>query len=264
MGKNNNFYPDPRKNPYRVQPGYSPSTPNTSQTPLNSSTSPQQSINFETLRLCPKCGKRIKISYKFCKFCGLNLSEIPPLKDSDDISKQLALTAITDPDPSVRKEAIDTLGNFGEISTLGVLTHVLLNDLDENVRKAAADELGDLAHPISLDPLTIALKDQSPKVRKEAIEGLRKIREKIKPGEKEKEDVKKEGKVDLNSIISEQESDLTPKIIIEPKEIELEEVPLKEMDEDKENKNAPELETIGEEKETKLKEKDVDKLLDDI
>ncbi|MHA1804139.1 MAG: HEAT repeat domain-containing protein [Promethearchaeota archaeon] len=264
MGKNNDFYPDPKKNPYRVQPGYSPSKPFPPQTPPIPSTSSQQGINFDILRLCPKCGKIIKISYKFCKFCGLNLSEIPSLKDSDDISKQLALTAITDPESSVRKEAVDTLGNFKEFSVLGVLTHVLLNDPDENVRKVAAHELGELAHLISLDPLTAALKDQSPKVRKEAIEGLKKIREKIKPKEKEKEEIKEKIKENSSPTISEQNFNSIPKIMDEPKEIELEEVPLKDTDENKKSENNLDLEPIGGEKETKLKEKDVDELLDEI
>jgi len=61
------------------------------------------------------------------------------------------------------------------------LAYILLNDRDEIVRKEAADELGDFAHPHSLDVLAKALKDPSPIVRKEAIEGLKKIKKKNKP-----------------------------------------------------------------------------------
>jgi len=137
-------------------------------------------IDFNTRRICPACGRDIKITHNFCKYCGVDLSMIEPI-GKDDISKHLATTAVTDPDPGVRKEAVDTLGGFGDKKVLGVLTYVLLNDPDENVRKEAADELGDLHHPYSLDTLTKALKDKSPLVRKEAIEGLKKIKKKIKP-----------------------------------------------------------------------------------
>ncbi len=143
-------------------------------------------IDFNTQRVCPSCGKAIKISHNFCKFCGVDLSAIEAIGNSDEISKQLAITAATDPDPGVRKEAVDTLGDFGEKKVLGVLTYVLLNDPDEEVRKEAADELGDLHHPYSMEVLAKALKDESPMVRKEAIEGLKKIKRKIKPEKQHK------------------------------------------------------------------------------
>ncbi|MBY8984361.1 MAG: HEAT repeat domain-containing protein [Candidatus Lokiarchaeota archaeon] len=143
-------------------------------------------IDFNTQRVCPSCGKAIKISHNFCKFCGVDLSAIEAIGNSDEISKQLAITAATDPDPGVRKEAVDTLGDFGEKKVLGVLTYVLLNDPNEEVRKEAADELGDLHHPYSMEVLAKALKDESPMVRKEAIEGLKKIKRKVKPEKQSK------------------------------------------------------------------------------
>jgi hypothetical protein len=168
MGKDKNFKLDPNVNPYRVKQAPSP---------------PRRSfIDFNTRRICPACGKDIKITHNFCKYCGVDLSAIEPI-GKDEISKQLATTAVTDPDPEVRKEAVDTLGDFGDNSVLGVLTYVLLNDPDENVRKEAADELGDFHHPYSLDILAKALKDESAIVRKEAIEGLKKIKKKTKTKE---------------------------------------------------------------------------------
>lgn len=137
-------------------------------------------IDFNTRRICPACGLDIKITHNFCKRCGVDLSRIEPI-GKDEISKQLAITAVNDPDAGVRKEAVDTLGEFGDTKVLGVLTYVLLNDPDELVRKEAADELGDLHHPYSLNTLAKALKDVSPLVRKEAIEGLKKIKKKTKP-----------------------------------------------------------------------------------
>ena len=67
-----------------------------------------------------------------------------------------------------------------------MLTYVLLNDPNEEVRKEAADELGDLHHPYSMEVLAKALKDESPMVRKEAIEGLKKIKKKVKPEKQSK------------------------------------------------------------------------------
>jgi vesicle coat complex subunit len=138
-------------------------------------------VNFETQRICASCGKAIKIEHNFCKFCGVDLSGIQPLGYSDRTLKELANTALTDSNPGVRKDAVDTLGELGENEVLGVFAYILLNDEDEIVRKEAADELGDFAHPHSLDVLAKALKDPSPIVRKEAIEGLKKIKKKNKP-----------------------------------------------------------------------------------
>ena len=172
MGKDKYIRPDPNINPYKVKKVSAPPT--------------RSFIDFNTRRVCPACGYDIKIHHNFCKYCGVDLSAIEPIGNSDEISKQLAITATTDPDAGVRKEAVDTLGDFGETKVLGVLTYVLLHDPDENVRLEAADVLGDLHHPYSLDALTKALKDVSPLVRKEAIEGLKKIKKKNKPEDENK------------------------------------------------------------------------------
>ncbi len=138
-------------------------------------------IDFNKQRVCPSCGKIINVEHNFCKYCGVDLSKIEAMgRSNDPISINLANSAVTDPDPMVRKEAVDTLGNFEDTKVLGVLTLVLLNDPDENVRAEAADELGDLHHPFSMSALSLALNDRSPIVRKEAIEGLKKIKEKNK------------------------------------------------------------------------------------
>lgn len=181
---NNKYNPNRGKNPYRVS-----REPVGESAPAKFATS---SIDFDTQRICPSCGKLIKISHNFCKFCGVDLSGIQPLGYSDRTLKELANTALTDPNPGVRKDAVDTLGDLGENEVLGVFAYILLNDSDELVRKEAADELGDFHHPHSLDVLAKALKDQSPIVRKEAIEGLKKIKKKNKPEKIEKEDKEKD------------------------------------------------------------------------
>jgi len=176
MGNHNN-YPNPRENPYRVQ-----AQPKEKNVPIDQQTT---RIDFNSNRICPSCGKIISLKHNFCKFCGVDLSGLRPMQDADRTMRELAKTALTDPNADVRKDAVDTLGDFGEYEVLGVLAYILLNDPDENVRKEAADELGDLHHIISLDVLAKALKDRSPIVRKEAIEGLKKIKKKNKPEKRE-------------------------------------------------------------------------------
>jgi len=172
MGKPTN-YPDPNKNPYRVN--------KEQEREPSQARFTKPSVDFETQRVCPSCGKAIKISHNFCKFCGTDLVGIQPLGYSDRTLKELANTALTDPDPGVRKDAVDTLGELGDNEILGVLAYILLNDAHELVRKEAANELGDIHHPHTLDVLAKALKDRSPSVRKEAIEGLKKIKQMNKP-----------------------------------------------------------------------------------
>ena len=193
MGKDKKFRPDTSVNPYIVKK--TPSPPK------------RASIDFNTRRICPACGRDIKITHNFCKYCGVDLSAIEPV-GRDEISKQLAIAAVTDPDPEVRKEAVDTLGDFGDNRVLGVLTYVLLNDPDENVRKEAADELGDLHHPFSLDTLAKALKDESALVRKEAIEGLKKIKKKTKLNEEIENKQEDKEEIDTNSKPEEDNIDL--------------------------------------------------------
>ena len=182
---NDKYNQNRTKNPYRVS-----KEPVSEPTPT-SFTKP--GVDFETQRICVSCGKVIKIGHNFCKFCGVDLSGIQPLGYTDRTLKELANTALTDPNPGVRKDAVDTLGELGENEVLGIFAYILLNDRDALVRKEAADELGDFHHPHSLDVLAKALKDPSPIVRKEAIEGLKKIKKKNKPEKKvevEKEEEK--------------------------------------------------------------------------
>ncbi|MFX0075404.1 MAG: HEAT repeat domain-containing protein [Candidatus Hermodarchaeota archaeon] len=181
---NEKYNPNQGNNPYRINREPTGDS--------NSNRYASSSIDFDEQRICPACGKVIKINHNFCKFCGVDLSAIQPLGYSDRTLKQLAITALTDPDPGVRKDAVDTLGDLGEAEVLGVFAYILLNDSDESVRKEAADELGDMHHPHSLDILARALKDKSPIVRKEAIEGLKKIKKKNKPEKIEPEYRKEE------------------------------------------------------------------------
>ncbi|MFX0018791.1 MAG: HEAT repeat domain-containing protein [Promethearchaeota archaeon] len=240
MGRNYN--PPSGENPYRVR-----NPPANTPKPMKPKDNP---IDFALNRICPVCGKVIKINHNFCKFCGVDLSSIVPLGDSDRTLIELAKTALTDPNADVRRDAVDTIGDLGESEVLGILTYILLNDVDALVRKEAADELGNKHNPISIDILTKALKDRSPIVRKEAIEGLKKIKKMNKPKEQLEKRVEFEKKMEPemeHKLISEIEES-------EDKEPEIEEsednVPEIEESEDSE----PEIEESEEPEEQPLKE----------
>lgn len=221
---NDKYNQNRAKNPYRVS-----KEPVREPTPTSFA---KPGVNFETQRICVSCGKVIKIGHNFCKFCGVDLSGIQPLGYSDRTLKELANTALTDPNPGVRKDAVDTLGELGENEVLGVLAYILLNDRDELVRKEAADELGDFHHPHSLDVLAKALKDPSPIVRKEAIEGLKKIKKKNKPKKKieaEKEEEKASETVENEKKIADQD-DLKDDDEVESEENTLKEIEIEDED----------------------------------
>ena len=172
---NRDYYQDPNNNPYKIRA----ERPK----PKEVISSPRAPLNFNEHRICPACGKIIKISHNFCKFCGSDLSSLDPIGKSDEVTKTLADTAISDPSPEVRKEAVGSLAEIGEYEILGVLSYILLSDPNEDVRSQAADELGKLHHPYSLDVFAEALKDKSPIVRKKAIEGLKNIKKMTKKRE---------------------------------------------------------------------------------
>lgn len=176
MGNRNNY-----NNPYRIR--NEQSRPEQSKPEQRSS--PRAPLDFSVHRICPACGKIIKMTHSFCKFCGTNISSISPIGRSDEVTKTLSDTAISDPNPDVRKSAVASIGEFGENDVIGLLSYILLNDPDESVRREAASELGKLHHPYSLDVLAKALKDKSALVRKEAIEGLKNIKKMTKKREEE-------------------------------------------------------------------------------
>ncbi len=135
-------------------------------------------IEFSEKRFCPGCGEIVFLEAEQCNGCDMALNEFGTMSDADEISLQFAKTALTDLDPQVRKEAIDSLGSFEKKRMLGLLSYILFNDPDEEVRKEAADEMGDIHDPSSLDVLKKAMKDKSGVVRKEVISALKKIKKK--------------------------------------------------------------------------------------
>lgn len=212
MGKE--YYRSAGENPFKVR--------NTSSNVQNQTPPKDTPINFKMERICPACGKIIKISHNFCKFCGIDLSTIIPLGDSDRTIIELAKTALTDPDADVRRDAVNTIGDLGERDVLGILTYILINDIDALVRKEAADELGNKHNTISIDILTKALKDRSPIVRKQAIEALKKIKKLAKPEQKQDKIVEKKVPVEIEQNVDSNHE--------ESKEEDKAEDPLREID----------------------------------
>ena len=139
----------------------------------------REDIDFKVSRFCPSCGKMIGKNGESCPKCGVDLTEIKTMEDTDEISIEFAISALSDPDPNVREEALETLGSFKNEGALGVLTYLLFHDPSPEVRKEAADELGDIHHPYSLDALKKAMRDKNGDVRKEVISSLKKLKKKV-------------------------------------------------------------------------------------
>ena len=197
-------------NPYRIR--NEQNQPNQSRPEQRSS--PRAPLDFNLHRICPACGKIIKMTHSFCKFCGTNISSISPIGRSDEVTKTLSDTAISDPNPDVRKSAVASIGEFGENDIIGLLSYILLNDPDESVRIETASELGKLHHPYSLDVLAKALKDKSALVRKEAIEGLKNIKKMTKKREEKEQN---SSKAELREPIQEEQTFIKPDETVEEK-----------------------------------------------
>jgi len=134
-------------------------------------------IDFTSQKFCPKCGRIIEISRNKCNLCAAILIGIKAIGKSDNVLIPIALSALNDPSPSERKDAINSLEEFEETKILGLLTHILLNDPDEEVRREAANKIGNIHHTLSIEVLELTSKDSSESVRKESKEGLKKLRE---------------------------------------------------------------------------------------
>ena len=87
----------------------------------------------------------------------------------------LAITAMQDPAPAVRVEALYALGSLRAESQLATFRHAL-DDPDKDVRNAAISALEELGGNASTELLTVALSDREAAVRAAAAEALADIR----------------------------------------------------------------------------------------
>jgi hypothetical protein len=83
----------------------------------------------------------------------------------------LAVTAMQDPAPAVRVEALHALELLHAESQLAAFRHAL-DDPDKDVRKAAIDALAELEGNASTELLRVALSDRDPAIAAAAAEAL--------------------------------------------------------------------------------------------
>lgn len=83
----------------------------------------------------------------------------------------LAITAMQDPAPEVRVEALYALGSLRAESQLAAFRHAL-DDPDKDVRKAAISALEELGGDASTELLRVGLSDRDAAVRTAAAEAL--------------------------------------------------------------------------------------------
>lgn len=103
----------------------------------------------------------------------------PDISKLNELHKIMAIKVMEfETDKKVRKESIDILGDSEDLSVLPVIEFSLLNDPEPVVRIEAAEEIGDIHHPSSLISLTIAMEDNCPKVREEVMNSINKIQDK--------------------------------------------------------------------------------------
>ena len=79
---------------------------------------------------------------------------------------------LDDENPDIRRQAVLSLVRIDEEASLEVLIEVLKQDEDPQIRRIAALVLGDLGDLGAVDALTEALKDESPEVRRHAMQAL--------------------------------------------------------------------------------------------
>jgi hypothetical protein len=92
-------------------------------------------------------------------------------RDAGDAVERLGAAALTDTDASVRYQAVDALGEFGEVRAI-VLLQQALTDPEIDVREAAIDALGYIGGDESAAALATALNDESALLREEAVAAL--------------------------------------------------------------------------------------------
>jgi HEAT repeat protein len=98
------------------------------------------------------------------------VSDLGLLTDAQSESL-LAVTAMQDPAPAVRAEALYALATLRAESQLATFRHAL-DDPDADVRKAAISALEELGGNAASELLRIALSDRDPAVRATATEAL--------------------------------------------------------------------------------------------
>ncbi|MHA1146744.1 MAG: HEAT repeat domain-containing protein [Promethearchaeota archaeon] len=139
-------------------------------------TDKEKYINFETDTFCPRCGTMINIQHRICQICDANLKEFEPIGKTDEFTQEMIMTAISVPDPKLRRAAVNELGNTKKSNILGVLNYVFLNDEKDEIRKDALEKIGQIGNPISEYILRKAVRDKNQKIKNEALTSLKNLK----------------------------------------------------------------------------------------
>jgi hypothetical protein len=86
-------------------------------------------------------------------------------------AREALMEALGDPDPEVRKRAVEALAELGDDDAVDGISE-LARDPDPEVRKALAKELGSSGNPTAAPVLLTMLHDESPSVVEEALKSF--------------------------------------------------------------------------------------------
>jgi hypothetical protein len=90
-------------------------------------------------------------------------------------AREALVDALDDPDPDVRKQALEALAELGDDDAVDVISP-LIEDPEPKVRERLAKELGDTDNPAAGDVLVRLLRDESPDVVEESLKSLGDLR----------------------------------------------------------------------------------------
>jgi HEAT repeat protein len=110
------------------------------------------------------------------------IRQLRELAKTDPAARALLSKLLADPDPRVRRDAIEALARVGDPRAIGEIS-ALLKDGDGRVRSRAAKTLSEMAgdtkdpaaRSAAAQSLQTLLGDEKPGVRREAVEALRRI-----------------------------------------------------------------------------------------
>lgn len=101
------------------------------------------------------------------------ISEIHALADEEEtVAAPALLAALSDPDPQIRQEAAEVLGDLGNDAYVDSLGRLSVTDENPEVRARAAAALARIGSPQALAAVRRALQDAEAKVRRAAVDAL--------------------------------------------------------------------------------------------
>ncbi len=90
-------------------------------------------------------------------------------------ARQALVDALEDPDPKIRKEAVEAIAELGDDEAVKTISE-LISDPEPAVRERLAKELGDTGNPAAGQVLMELLRDESPEVVEETLKSIADLR----------------------------------------------------------------------------------------